>query len=120
MNVLCLLLSLAVAGSSCIDSLTGVHVTFPGILTFLFVLLLLLLLLLSLTFAGSSCIDSLTGVPVTFPMIQQVPATMAATITAISLLSGPAKSDPAVRELVGVTRVRWVGAESTLSLADNC
>jgi hypothetical protein len=50
--------------------------------------------------AGSSCVDSLTGVPITFPMIQQVPATLAATITAISLLSEPAKSDPTVREVV--------------------
>jgi hypothetical protein len=55
--------------------------------------------------AGSACIDTLTGVPVTFPMIQQIPATMAATVTAISLLSGPAKSDPAVRQLVRMLRL---------------
>jgi len=52
---------------------------------------------------GSRCIDALTGVPVTFPMIQQIPASMSATITAISLLSGPAKSDPAVREVVSLS-----------------
>lgn len=49
---------------------------------------------------NSSCVDSLTGVPITFPMMQQLPASLAATVTAISLLTGPAKSDPAVRNLV--------------------
>lgn len=44
-------------------------------------------------YSASRCRDAVTGADITFPMVQEVPATDAATITAISLLVGPAKED---------------------------
>lgn len=56
----------------------------------------------SAEYSGSKCRDALTGVIINFPMIQDVPLTDATTITAISLMTGPARSDPVVIQMVQV------------------